>query len=248
MTLDKAKDLLAKASKVAVLTGAGVSTDSGIPDYRGPHGLWTKNPDLERLSDIHYFMNDPEVRKASWIRRVVGFHVADIKPNLNHKLLADYQNNSGKVSRLVTQNVDGLHLAAGSDPKTTIEIHGNITRANCTQCGLEVPFPSDLTEENYQDPVCPACLSLVKPSIVMFGESLNENDVNVAFAAAHACNVMLCVGTSLSVYPIAGMAGIAAKAGASVVTVCNEPTDMDYLATAVTGEIRDVLPELLEEV
>ena len=237
--VQEAREALLEASTVTILTGAGVSTDSGIPDFRGPDGLWTKHPELEEMSNIDTFMNNPDIREKAWKLRVVGMNDG-VAPNLAHYLLADYQNNSGKVLKLVTQNVDGLHLEAGSDPGHTIEIHGNIKRARCTGCRLQLPVPT--FEGEYEDPSCPACFSLVKPDIVMFGEMLNENDVNAAMAAASDADILLCVGTSLQVYPIAEMAEVAR----AVVTISNQPTSLDYMVRySLVGEIRDILPELL---
>lgn len=237
--INEARQKLEEADTVAVLTGAGVSTDSGIPDFRGPDGLWTKNPEMEEMSDINAFLSNPRVREQSWKMRVIGL-TEGIRPNSSHYLLADYQNNSGKVLKLVTQNVDGLHLEAGSNPASTIEVHGNIKRARCSGCGLEVPVPT--FEGDYEDPTCPSCFSLVKPDIVMFGEMLNGNEVNAAMAAAHQADVLLCVGTSLKVYPIAEMAEVAR----CIITVSNQPTSMDYMVRySLLGEIRDILPELL---
>lgn len=237
--VNEARQQLDEAEKVTILTGAGVSTDSGIPDFRGPDGLWTKNPELEEMSNIDSFMNDPAIREKSWKMRVVGL-TEGIRPNAAHYLLADYQNNSGKVTKLVTQNVDGLHLEAGSDPGTTIEVHGNIRRARCTGCRLRLPVPT--FDGDYEDPRCPSCFSLIKPDIVMFGEMLNENEVNAAMAAALSADILLCVGTSLKVYPIAEMAEFAN----CIISISNQPTSLDHLVRyGLTGEIRDILPELL---
>lgn len=238
-----AREMIDRNSKVAILTGAGVSTDSGLPDYRGPNGIWTKDPELELMSNLDNFMNDPEIRKRSWLRKVVGV-TGNYQPNLSHYILANFQNNSGKVNRLVTQNVDGLHLDAGSDPGTTIEIHGNYTKARCTGCRIPVPFPTDLSEDSYEDPTCPSCFSLIKPDVIMFGELLNANDLNVALAAAHDAGVLLAIGTSLSVYPIAGMADMCYDNGGVIISISNQKPDW-VPTTHLDGEIGDILPELL---
>ena len=237
--VNEARETLQEAATVTILTGAGVSTDSGVPDFRGPDGLWTKNPEMERLSDISHFMNDPEVRRMTWEIHVLG-RTSDIEPNASHYLLADYQNNSGKVDRLVTQNVDGLHLAAGSDPARTIEVHGNTKRARCTGCRLEVPPP--VFDDTYEDPICPSCSSLIKPDIVMFGEMLDGNAINAALASAYDSDVLLCIGTSLEVYPVADMAVVAS----TVITIGNQRTSLDHMVQhSLLGEIGDILPELL---
>lgn len=245
MNLEEAKKLIENTSKVAILTGAGVSTDSGLPDYRGPDGIWTKDPELELMSNLNNFMNDPYIRKRSWLRKVVGVN-GNYRPNLCHYILANFQNNSGKVNRLVTQNVDGLHLEAGSDPGSTIEIHGNYTKARCTGCRLPVAFPTDLTEDNYVDPTCPSCFSLIKPDVVMFGEMLNANDLNVALSAAHDAGVLLAIGTTLSVYPVAGMADMCYDNGGLVISISNQKPD--WAPTIhLEGQISDILPDLLPE-
>jgi NAD-dependent deacetylase len=233
------------ADRIAVLTGAGISTDSGIPDFRGPDGVWTKDPDAERYSTIDHYLSDPELRVRAWQWRMAN-PAWTAQPNPGHRALVDLEA-SGRLELLVTQNIDGLHLAAGSDPDRVVEVHGSIRGARCVNRDW-----SGSTAEVFErvragevDPPCPNCGGILKTSTVFFGEALDEEDLDRAFAAATSCDLLLCVGTTLQVYPVAGMVPLALRQGAQVVILNQGETPFDDDALVVRGSISDVLPRLI---
>jgi NAD-dependent deacetylase len=230
-----------------VLTGAGISTDSGIPDFRGPHGLWTRDPTAEKLSDIRYYMSDPAVRVAAWKSRLD--HPAwTARPNAGHRALAELER-KGYLHTLVTQNIDGLHQAAGSTPTAVVEVHGTIHEVMCMACGERAPMERALARvrAGEDDPPCRSCGGILKSATISFGQSLVPEVLERAFAAARSCDVFLAVGTSLTVYPVAHLPEEALAAGARLVVVNAQPTPYDGVASAVFAEpIGDVLPRLVE--
>ena len=231
------------ASRVAVLTGAGISTDSGIPDFRGPEGVWTRNPEAEKSSDIRYYVSDPEIRRQRWALRASGELWPDVVPNAGHLALVHLEQR-GLLHTLVTQNVDGLHQAAGSDPARVVEIHGTTRRAMCLDCDWrdDIEVVLERVRAGDVDPHCSDCGGLLKSATVSFGQSLFPGDVERIEEAAIACDLVLAVGTSLSVYPVAAMVPLAARHGAGVVIVNGEPTAMDDVADVVVqGSISEVL-------
>jgi NAD-dependent deacetylase len=240
---------LAEAGSVVVLTGAGISTESGIPDFRGPDGVWTRDPRAERLSNIGYYLADPVIRREAWERRLE--HPAwTASPNAGHRALVDLER-AGRLSLLVTQNIDGLHLAAGSDPHRLIEIHGTIREAVCLACGVRVPMRQalDRVRAGEADPPCHACGGILKSATISFGQNLDRGLLRRAEDAAAACDLFLAVGTSLTVYPVARLPEIARDAGARLVIVNAEPTPLDRLAhEVIRGQAGDVLPSLVAAV
>jgi len=240
-----ARQLLAESRRVVVLTGAGISTDSGIPDFRGPDGVWTRNPEAEKYSTIDYYLSDPDLRRRAWLRRLDN-PAWTAEPNAGHRALVDLER-SGRLDLLVTQNIDGLHLAAGSSPEKVVEVHGTIRSAMCVACTWRGPMGPvlDRIRAGDADPACEVCGGILKSSTVFFGEHLDERDVERAFDAASAAEVLLCVGTSLQVYPVAQMVPLALAGGAQVVIVNAEPTPFDDAAVAVRGSISEVLPALV---
>jgi NAD-dependent deacetylase len=243
-----ARRLLADATAVTVLTGAGMSTDSGIPDFRGPQGLWTKNPKAEQTSNIEYYVRDPEVRRLAWQGRCAWLDQPR-RPNDGHRALRALERR-GVLHTLVTQNVDGLHQAAGTDPSRVVEVHGTIHQTACLSCGARRPIGEtlDRVKAGEEDPACEDCGGMLKSATVSFGQSLDPRDLMRAEEAAEGCDLILAIGTTLSVYPVAAMVPIAARAGARVVIVNAEPTEMDDLADAVVrGSISAVLPRILGE-
>lgn len=245
MIIDVA-DWVRAAAKVTVLTGAGISTDSGIPDYRGPNGVWTKNPAAERLSTYADYLNDPEVRRESWRKRVE--HTAwEAKPNAGHRALRDFAE-TGRLRAVITQNVDGLHQRAGSDPASVLELHGTIWFSECVQCHDRRPMEEllDRVRAGEEDPACEACDGIVKSATISFGQSLDPDVIEQAAQAAADCDVFAAIGTSLMVQPAAGLCEVAVRAGARLVIVNAEPTPYDELADAVIREsISAVLPVML---
>jgi NAD-dependent deacetylase len=234
------------AARVVVLTGAGISTDSGIPDFRGPQGLWTKNPEAEKMATIQHYLADPDVRRRAWRTRLDST-TWSAKPNAGHLALVDLERR-GKLDTLITQNVDGLHVLAGSSAERVVEIHGTMREVSCLSCGERAPTERVLTRlrAGEEDPACRTCGGILKTATISFGQSLVERDLMRAQHAARRCDLMLAVGTKLSVYPIAGVVPVAREAGAKVVILNAEPTDMDGLADAVLrGPISDLLPRLV---
>src|SRR5690349_18195607 len=191
------------ARRVVVLTGAGISTDSGIPDFRGPQGVWTKNPEAEKQATIDVYLHDPEIRERAWRRRI-DTGIFRLEPNPGHHALVDFEA-TGRLELLATQNVDGLHRAAGTDPDKLAEVHGNVREVECVSCDFRAPIEGTVArvEAGEPDPACEACGGILKPTVVFFGELLPERELERSFAAAQACDLFLAVGTTLVVYPIA---------------------------------------------
>ncbi len=235
----------AMAQRVVVLTGAGISTDSGIPDFRGPQGVWTKNPKAEKLSDIRYYMSDPEVRRLSWQSRLSN-PAWTAQPNAGHLALLELEKR-GKLHALITQNIDELHQRAGHAPDRVIEVHGTMRKVVCMSCGWRGPMQETLARvrAGEEDPPCRTCGGILKSATISFGQQLVPAVIDRAMQAAVEADLFLSVGTSLQVYPVAGAVPLAKRAGARVVIVNAEPTPLDELADAVFNEpISAVLPAL----
>jgi len=233
------------ASSVAVLTGAGISTDSGIPDFRGPQGVWTKNPEAEKMATIQHYMADPEVRKRAW--RGLQQRTMEREPNAGHRALVDLERR-GKLDTLITQNVDGLHVKAGTSVERIVEIHGTLREVTCMECDERAPMEKALARvrAGEEDPACRSCGGILKSATISFGQGLVMEDLRRAERAAERCDLMLAVGSTLAVYPIAGVVPIARSHGAKIVILNGEPTEMDDLADAVLrGPISEILPRLV---
>jgi NAD-dependent deacetylase len=229
------------------LTGAGISTDSGIPDFRGPQGVWTKNPEAEKQSTLQNYVADREVRKRAWQSRLDS-PAWQAKPNDGHRAFVTLERR-GKLDTLITQNIDGLHVMAGSSPSRLIEIHGTMHEVVCLACGERAPMERALARvrAGEEDPPCRTCRGILKSATISFGQGLVQDDLFRAQQAAASCDLMLAVGTKLSVYPIAGVVPVAKRAGARVVILNAEPTEMDELADAlVRGSISEILPRMVE--
>ena len=235
------------SSRIVVLTGAGISTDSGIPDFRGPQGVWTKNPKAERLSNIHHYMSDPEVRRLAWQGRLE--HPAwRAVPNAGHEALVTLERRA-KLLALVTQNIDGLHQRAGHSADRVIEVHGTVHDVMCMGCGWRGPMQEtlDRVRTGEEDPSCLVCGGILKSATISFGQPLVPAVIEQAALAAAAADLFLAVGTSLQVYPVAGLLPLAKKAGARVIIVNAESTPMDHFADAIiSGPISEVLPLICE--
>jgi len=235
------------ARRIVVLTGAGISTDSGIPDFRGPQGLWTRNPEAEKMATLQHYVADPEVRRRAWRTRVES-PMHDREPNDGHRALVTLERR-GILDTLVTQNVDGLHLKAGSSPERVVEIHGTAREVVCLGCGERAAMERALARvrAGEVDPPCRSCGGILKSATISFGQGLVQADLERAGAAARRCDLMLAVGTKLSVYPIAGIVPVAKEAGARVVILNAEPTEMDSLADIILrGSISALLPRLMQ--
>jgi NAD-dependent deacetylase len=237
---------LESARRVVALTGAGISTDSGIPDFRGPQGVWTKNPVAEKMSNIHYYLADPEVRKASWQNRLSS-PAWSARPNPGHLALVALEK-QGKLHALITQNIDELHQLAGNSPERVIEVHGTMRRFVCWGCGMRGPMQRVLerVRAGEADPHCRDCGGILKSDTISFGQQLVPEVIDRAMQAAGEADFFVAVGTSLQVYPIAGAVEVARAAGARVVIVNAQPTPFDELADAVFNQpISEILPAVL---
>ena len=245
--LKSACEWVAQSRRVLALTGAGISTESGIPDFRGPQGLWTQNPKAERLSDIRYYMTDPEVRRLAWQQRVA--HPAwQAKPNAGHLALVSLER-SGRLHALVTQNIDGLHQLAGNAPDKVVEVHGTIHEVVCMSCAWRGPMQAtlDRVRSGEEDPACRSCGGILKSATISFGQALVPAVIDRAMQAAQEAELLLAIGTSLNVYPVANTIPLAKSAGARVIILNAEPTPMDGVADAVLrGMIGEILPRLVE--
>lgn len=234
------------ARRVVVLTGAGISTESGIPDFRGPDGVWTKDPQAEKLSNIHYYVADPEIRKKSWQARLA--HPAwTAKPNAGHAAIVDLERR-GKLHALITQNIDGLHQRAGNSPERVIEVHGTVHDVVCLSCGWKGPMQATLerVRAGELDPPCEDCGGILKSDTISFGQPLVPEVIDRAMRVASEADLFVSVGTSLQVYPVAGAVQIARNAGARLVIINAEPTPFDGIADAVISSlIGAILPRLV---
>jgi NAD-dependent deacetylase len=245
-SLDAVRRWVQSARRVVALTGAGISTDSGIPDFRGPQGVWTKNPKAEKLSNIHYYMSDPEVRRLAWQQRLAhpAWHAT---PNSGHRALAELER-AGRLHALITQNIDGLHQRAGNSPDKVIEVHGTVHQYMCMSCDARGPMQVvlDRVRAGEEDPECRDCGGILKSATISFGQPLVPEVIDRAMDAAGEADLLLAIGSTLQVYPVAGAVPRAKSAGARIVIVNAEPTAFDEAADVVFRErIGDVLPALL---
>lgn len=244
--INEVRSWIDEAKRVVVLTGAGISTESGIPDFRGPQGVWTKNPRAEKLSNIHYYMSDPEVRKASWKSRLE--HPAwTAKPNDGHFALAELEKR-GKLHALITQNIDELHQMAGNSPEKVIEVHGTVRKVVCMACAMTAPMQKalDRVRAGEEDPPCRDCGGILKSATISFGQQLVPEVIDRAMRSAREADVFIAIGTSLQVYPIAGTVELASAAGARILILNAEETPFDAMADAVIREpIGITLPNLV---
>ncbi len=235
-----------EAERIVVLTGAGISTDSGIPDFRGPNGVWTKNPGAERTATLQHYVSEPETRKRAWRGRVDS-PAWTAEPNDGHRALVELERR-GKLHTLITQNIDGLHQAAGSSAGKVVEIHGTIREVACLSCGERAPMERALerVRAGEEDPPCRTCGGILKSATISFGQQLVEADLRRAEQAGLECDLLLAVGSTLGVYPVAGVVPLAVQSGARLVIVNGEPTAFDHLADSVLrGSISEVLAAIV---
>ena len=246
--LDRARGFITEASRITALTGAGISTESGIPDFRGPQGVWTRDPEAAKLVTLSAYVSDPEVRRQAWRSR--GEHPAwTARPNAGHEALVRLDR-AGKMNAVVTQNIDGLHQKAGHDPARVVEVHGTLFEVECLSCYERTSMRAalDRVDAGEADPACLACGGILKSATISFGQQLNRAVLLRAMTLASESDLLLAVGTSLQVHPVAGLVDIAYDVGARVVIVNAEPTPYDGLAVAVLREpIGEVLPVLVAD-
>lgn len=251
--IERAKELISNGTSITVLTGAGISTDSGIPDFRGPNGRWTLDPHAEKITDIHHYIHDPQVRMKNW-RGYVNHDWDQYKPNIGHECITKLYFDE-KLLVCITQNIDGLHIKAGLPEERVIEIHGSLRNVTCLDCGEDYPS----TKFRNKDPWCPACedmemhgmslgehSGLLKPDVVFFGEDLNPLKYHKAEAASISCDVMLIVGTSLLVWPVADLPAYARRSGIDVIYVNGAPPpDSQKSMVNLIGPISELLPQIV---
>jgi NAD-dependent deacetylase len=236
-----------QARRVVVLTGAGISTDSGIPDFRGPQGVWTRNPAAEKMSTIQNYLAEPEVRKAAWQARLSS-PAWEAKPNRGHLALVALEKR-GMLHALVTQNIDELHQVAGNSPEKIVEVHGTMRKFMCWGCGMKGDMQRvlDRVRQGEADPPCRDCGGILKSDTISFGQALVPEVIERAMRVATEAEVFIAVGTTLQVFPVAGAVPLAKDAGARVIILNAEPTPMDDLADAVLRQsISQTLPQLIE--
>ncbi len=246
-------DLVAAASaavmgsqRIVVLTGAGISTDSGIPDFRGPNGLWTKNPAAEKAADLRFYLGDPEVRRAAWQNRL-STPAWTAEPNRGHAAIVDLER-SGRLHAVVTQNIDGLHQKAGNDPERVIEVHGTVWWTRCWDCQDRRPMAESLerVRSGEDDPPCLVCGGILKSDTISFGQALVPEVIERAMRVSDECDLLIAVGSTLSVFPAANCVPRAKAGGATVVIVNGAETSMDrYADWLLVGQIGEILPALV---
>jgi NAD-dependent deacetylase len=247
-----ARATIEEASALVALTGAGISTDSGIPDFRGPQGVWTKNPAAERTATLQHYLADPAVRTNAWQSRL-NSPAWTAEPNRGHLALVDLERR-GRLHAIVTQNIDGMHQKAGSDPRLVVELHGTMRDVICWSCGRRMPMPSVLerVRSGEDDPHCTdtvagrTCGGILKSATISFGQALDPGVLNRAVTAVLAADVLLAIGSTLTVHPAAGLVPLAIRSGVPVVIVNADPTPYDDGALAVVRTpISEALPALL---
>ena len=229
--VDQLQRMIAEAKTIVAFTGAGISTESGIPDYRSPGGIWTKFRPIE-FAD---FMASEEMRRESWRRKFATDEtIRRAEPNAGHRALARLVE-QGKMLAIITQNIDGLHQASGIPDAKVIELHGNTTYAACLDCRRrhELDWVRQIFAANETLPRCMACGGILKTATISFGQSMPEAEMDRALDATMAADLMITIGSSLVVYPAAGFPIMAKRNGARYVIVNREPTDQDAIADLV---------------
>ena len=229
--IDRFRELLRACQRVVMFTGAGISTESGIPDFRGPGGLWTRMKPI----DFQDFVASDEVRQRSWKQWFDhGKGLREAKPNSGHHAIAELVR-EGKVSAVITQNVDNLHQDSGVPAQQVIELHGNATYGKCLQCDRRIEMESIEVEYRETGRVgpCEECGGIVKTATISFGQAMPEEPMQRAHQESLACDLFVVLGSSLTVYPAAGFPGLARNAGAQLVIINQQDTDMDGIADVV---------------
>ena len=244
--VSRATALIARSHRILALTGAGLSTASGIPDFRGPQGRWTQDPDAEKVSTLSYYLGDEDIRRKAWRFRSTS-PALTAAPNPAHLALVGLER-AGRLAGIVTQNTDGLHLAAGSGADLVHEVHGNARTWRCEDCERTGPM-SEMVEQvlaGDDDPRCPGCGGITRATVILFEEALDPEVLQATVALAEQADLVLAIGTSLTVHPVAGLVPFAFGHSARVVIVNAQETPYDYLADAILRDpIEEVLPRIV---
>ena len=245
--IEQVAELLRGARVVVALTGAGISTESGIPDFRGPNGVWTKNPEAEKQATLQHYLANRDVRVRAWQSRL-NSPMFSAEPNAGHRALAELEA-KGKLATLITQNVDGLHQKAGSSPDRVIEIHGTVHEYQCMSCPDRGPIQRvlDRVAAGEEDPPCRSCGGVLKTATISVGQNLIPQVLERSQWAAANCDLFLAIGTSLGVYPAAGLPMIALRTGAKLVILNAQETPYDeYAEVVIREQLGTVLPKIVE--
>lgn len=237
---------LADAERIVILSGAGLSTAAGIPDFRGPEGLWTRDPYAELVSTLSWYLRDDDVRKAAWRRRADPAMWA-AEPTRAHRAIVELER-QGRLRGIVTQNTDGLHQVAGSSPELVHEVHGSARTWRCEMCGRTGPMTEmvERVQAGEEDPRCPDCGGITRATVILFEEVLEPDVIEASLAAVEGCDAIVAVGTTLGVYPVAGLFPLALQQGAyGVIVNASETAFDDDADEVIRGRLDDVLPGLL---
>jgi NAD-dependent deacetylase len=244
MNFTEAQSRIARATRIVAFSGAGISTESGIPDFRSPNGVWATN----RIVYFDEFLQDREARVEAWRQKsLIWPAMRDALPNAGHLAFADLERR-GKLSAMITQNIEGLHQRAGNSPEKVIELHGTMVAAECLSCYDRIPMDEAMARVAQGDaaPACEKCGGMLKPATVSFGQSMPAMEMEMAAALSQECDVFIAVGSSLQVYPAAGFPELAKQSGATLIIVNRDETPLDHLADLVIREnIGEVLPHLV---
>ena len=242
MSLEIFQNILSESSNTVVFTGAGISTESGIPDFRSPTGIWTKNKPIE----FKDFLSSEEIRVEFWKRKfTVDLTISKAKPNAGHMIISEL-NHIGKVSKIITQNIDNLHQISGVPEENVIELHGNTTFAKCLDCDLRYELNSikKLFEQTNKPPYCKNCSGIIKTATISFGQSMPKEEMLKAEKASLSCDLFIAIGSSLKVYPAASFPLVAKNNGSKLIILNREGTDLDKYADLV---IHDEIGEFLSK-
>ncbi|MGD0353068.1 MAG: NAD-dependent deacylase [Dehalococcoidia bacterium] len=245
--VDKVAALILESSRVVVFTGAGISTESGIPDFRSPGGIWTKfDPDD---FTIQKFMSSEKTRRMQWQMMAEGGLLKDAEPNQAHHAVAELEK-LGKLTCVITQNIDNLHQKAGSSPDKVFELHGNMKFVRCMSCDRRFPVDDILVRLDKEEiPDCQFCRGILKPDAVFFGESLPQQALSDAIKHSRNCDLFIVIGSTLVVYPAAYMPMYAVESGARLVIINLSPTPMDAKAAAlITASAGEAMGKIVEKI
>ena len=246
--IEKLAVLITGAKRIVVFTGAGVSTESGIPDFRSPGGIWSRF-DPEEFT-IYRFLASAETRRKQWRILIESGLIANAPPNPAHLAVAELEK-LGKLDCVITQNIDNLHQKAGNSPDRVFELHGTMSFAKCLACSQRYPMADLLGRlaEDDESPLCPECDGILKPDVVFFGESLPPAALQQSIDHSRKCNLLIVIGSSLVVYPAAYMPVYAKEAGAAVAIINLTVTDFDHEADVVIhGKAGEIMPLILQAV